>query len=218
MPRLHLRGRLPLSANVRHLTALILRTTHMDALLALISVWMHLGSAPTCTPHPSQLPPFDSTQVAHLVGQFHITAVDTTTSPPQELGTDLVIWVNDSVHRYRYMKRGIGIVHGERPFGGSFRSPGRPWIDPETAWEGILYHPGSLYLGTIGVNDGGGTTLTLNRLGPAGFSGRWTADMGIAVIFDTRTNRYLPNPAGYYCAWRVAPFPDSPKPNSPGGA
>lgn len=188
----------------------------MHALFALASVLIPIRSAPECVPLPSQLPPFDSTQVAHLEGPFHITFVDTTASPPQESETDLVMWANDSARRYQYMQRRIGYPHGERRFGGTFRSPGRPWTRPENIWEGILYRAGSLYLGTIGVHDGGGTTLALTRLGPAGFSGRWTEDMGIAVIFDTKTGRYLPNPAGYYCARRVAPFPDSPKPGSPG--
>jgi len=188
----------------------------MHALLALASVLIPSGSEPKCVPNPSQLPPFDSTQVALLEGPFQITFVDTTASPPREWRTDLVMWANDSAHRYQYMERRIGYPHGERLFGGTFRAPGSPWTRPGNTWEGILYRPGSLYLGTIGVNDGGGTTLALKWLGPAGFSGRWTVDLGFAVIFDTNTGRYLPNPAGYYCAWRVAPFPDSPKPGSPG--
>jgi hypothetical protein len=105
----------------------------MHALLTLASVLIPISSAPECVPHPSQLPPFDSTQAAHLVGHFHLTFVDTTASPPQDSGTDLVMWANDSARRYQFMERRIGYPQGERLFGGTFRAPGRPWTSP--TWE-----------------------------------------------------------------------------------
>jgi hypothetical protein len=183
----------------------------MHLVLILVSILISPDSTPTCGPNPRRLALFDSAQTTHLAGHFHLTVVDTTGSTQADSGTDLVMWLNDSAHRYQYMERGIGIEHGERPFGGTFRRPGRPWIDPQATWEGLRYRAGTLYLGTTNVLDGGGTTFTISRLGPAGFSGRWTEDLGIAVITDRQTGRHLPNPAGYYCAWRVQPFPDAPR-------
>ena len=59
----------------------------MGVMLTLVSVLVPLVSTPKCVPNPGELPPFDSTQVAHLVGQFQITFVDTTKTPPLNSGT-----------------------------------------------------------------------------------------------------------------------------------
>ena len=168
------------------------------------------ASLPRCSRNPASTLPFDSTRALSLVGAFHLEYVDTTQGTRASGGLDLVLWPNDSAHRYRYMVRQIGRDFGERPFGGTYRYPGAPWIDPEEPNRGIKLNGADIYIGSIAVNDGAGTYLTVRRVGPSGFFGRWTEEMGIAMLVDSKGRR-LPDPAGYFCAWRREPFEDAPK-------
>jgi hypothetical protein len=47
--------------------------------------------------------------------------------------------------------------------------------------------------------------LEITAVSPAGFWGWWKAEPGWEVRTETGGKRVLPDPAGYFCALRVAP-------------
>src|SRR5690606_13092488 len=106
---------------------------------------------------------------------------------------------------------------GTRPLGGTIRAPEatfpelRAWTSPEGGPWGVVYLAGRLLVGTIDAFDGWGDAFEVQWRSSAGFVGRWTSDLGIAMLVDSLGNR-LPNPAGYFCAERVPLFPDAPQP------
>ena len=59
-----------------------------------------------------------------------------------------------------------------------------------------------LKLGPANYPDGMVHHLTITAVSPEGFWGWWRADRGITVTTDPNTRRTLPDPAGYFCAWR----------------
>jgi hypothetical protein len=70
-------------------------------------------------------------------------------------------------------------------------------------------HPGAVLTGshlllgqTRGV-DGHVEELTINAVAPDGFWGWWKAEPGWEIAVDPRTQRVLPDPAGYFCAVRA---------------
>jgi hypothetical protein len=71
-------------------------------------------------------------------------------------------------------------------------------------------HPGAvlagyhLVLGQNGALDGHSEQLTITAVAPHGFWGWWKAEPGWEVAVETESQRVLPDPAGYFCALRVA--------------
>jgi hypothetical protein len=71
-------------------------------------------------------------------------------------------------------------------------------------------HPGAvlaghhLLLGRFGSVDSHFEQLTITAVAAEGFWGWWTAEPGLAVTVEAETKRVLPDPAGYFCALRVA--------------
>jgi hypothetical protein len=62
----------------------------------------------------------------------------------------------------------------------------------------------TLYLGCRDCLDASPDVLTITHVSPRGFWGRWeNRQTGIGRAADARTGEWLPNPAGYFCAWRV---------------
>ena len=67
---------------------------------------------------------------------------------------------------------------------------------------GIIWLRDHLRIGEYDVFDGtGGSDLRVGWHSPDGFGGSWTSERGLAVIIDS-LGRTVPNPAGYYCAYR----------------
>jgi hypothetical protein len=71
-------------------------------------------------------------------------------------------------------------------------------------------HPGAvvagnhLLLGQSGEVDSRFEQLTITAVAAHGFWGWWKAEPGWEVAVETETQRVLPDPAGYFCALRVA--------------
>jgi hypothetical protein len=71
-------------------------------------------------------------------------------------------------------------------------------------------HPGAvlagnhLLLGRTGAFDGNSEELTITAVSPDGFWGWWKAQPGWEISVDSQSHRVLPDPAGYFCALRVA--------------
>ena len=92
------------------------------------------------------------------------------------------------------------------------------WLDPITgdstwgpgAGSGDPDQPGAvlagdhLLLGQTGALDGHVEELTITAVAPDGFWGWWKAVPGWEITLDS-LSRALPDPAGYFCALRVAP-------------
>lgn len=56
-----------------------------------------------------------------------------------------------------------------------------------------------------GYGPGGIENLTITAVAPNGFWGWWKSDMGVAVESEPGTGRVKPDPAGYFCAFRLDP-------------
>jgi hypothetical protein len=92
------------------------------------------------------------------------------------------------------------------------------WLEPDdgdSAWSSNAgsrdpEHPGvvlagqHLRIGQVGYVDGYSEHLTITAVSPDGFWGWWKAERGLAVTTEPQTGRVLPDPAGYFCALRVA--------------
>lgn len=71
-------------------------------------------------------------------------------------------------------------------------------------------HPGvvlageHLRIGVPGYLDGYTEHLTITAVSPQGFWGWWKGERGLGVVADPASGRVLPDPAGYFCALRVA--------------
>ena len=170
--------------------------------------------APPCGREPGlQDSAFSLAAVNALAGSYLLVLRDTSAAKRSRV-YDLVLWVNDSLRKYRYV-RTVGRVPGERPLGGSGRPHPPLWADtgwsaPENGRWSVQFVQNLLQIGTIDALDGWGYMLDVNWLGPVGFTGRWTSHIGSEVIPDPRTGRPLPDAAGYFCATRVTAFSDAP--------
>ena len=71
-------------------------------------------------------------------------------------------------------------------------------------------HPGAvlagqhLRLGRATYPDGVTENLTITAVAPDGLWGWWMAGRGISVTTEPGTRRVVPDPAGYFCALRLA--------------
>lgn len=93
------------------------------------------------------------------------------------------------------------------------------WLDPTSgdttarpdAGSRDPEHPGAvlagthLRLGQVGLDSGRFEQLSITAVSPDGFWGWWKAEPGWAVVVERDDGRVLPDPAGYFCALRVAP-------------
>lgn len=159
---------------------------------------------------------FDQATVTAIAGSYHLGLIDTTGSAIRRIGYDIVLWPNDSLRRYQYVRQ-VGREAGERHLGGTARSQDtsdvhyRKWTGSDNPGWSIAFIGRELRMGTIDAMDGWGTALEVRWVSPAGFGGQWTSHSGIAMTVDS-AGRRLPDPAGYFCARRVPPFPDAPRP------
>lgn len=166
-----------------------------------------------CTSGPtSDDRPFDVRQVRDLAGDYDMILVDTTSrsSGATEHRGRLFLWVQDSVRSHRAFNGKQVLGRGfERPLAGSFVAAPP---DTDAYWRRMastnLNHPGGVWmwnhlrLGDYDGLDGSGEDLRVTHTGPSGFRGQWHSDLGIAVVIDTVTHELVPNPGGYFCAYR----------------
>jgi hypothetical protein len=101
--------------------------------------------------------------------------------------------------------------------GGSVRNLSG-WLEAtaaDTAWRsnvgsrdpnhpGVLLAGNHLRLGQPGL-DRYREQLTITAVSAQGFWGWWTAEPGFEVTRDAKTQRVLPDPAGYFCALKAPP-------------
>jgi hypothetical protein len=90
------------------------------------------------------------------------------------------------------------------------------WLEPaagDSAWRanvgsrdpkypGVVLAGDHLRLGHPSL-DGYSEQLTITAVSPEGFWGWWKAEPGFGVTMDAEARRVPPDPAGYFCAWRV---------------
>jgi hypothetical protein len=191
-------------------------TSSLFVLLQGVVVTMAAAQSPVqCSRRPlSAERSFDTSRVRDLVGEYELVLVETTgpSSETREHRGELVLWLQDSLQSPRGILGPLPPGRGfERPIAGSFAAAA-----PDTgAWwrrmassdrdrPGVMWMLGRLRLGDYDVLDGTGEDLVVTHLGPRGLRGHWQRDLGIAVIIDTKTHRQLPNPGGYFCAYRQA--------------
>jgi hypothetical protein len=71
-------------------------------------------------------------------------------------------------------------------------------------------HPGvvlageHLRIGRQGYLDGYTEHLRITAVSPEGFWGWWKGERGLGVVAEPESGRVLPDPAGYFCALRIA--------------
>jgi hypothetical protein len=61
-----------------------------------------------------------------------------------------------------------------------------------------------LIIDRAGYAEGGAHNLEITAVAPEGLWGWWKANRGLALT-ETQTRRVLPDPAGYFCAFRLGP-------------
>jgi hypothetical protein len=120
------------------------------------------------------------------VGRLHLAPLDSTARARAVGGAvrDLVGWLET--------------VEGDstwRPNAGS-RDPARP---------GAVLAGDHLRLGESGAVGSHAEHLMITAVAPDGFWGWWKAESGWDVSLEQRTQRVVPDPAGYFCALRAQP-------------
>jgi hypothetical protein len=94
------------------------------------------------------------------------------------------------------------------------------WLEPvagDRAWRSNVGSRDPMYPGVVltgdhlrlgqATLDGYTEHLTITAVSPEGFWGWWRAVPGLEVAMDSTGRRALPDPAGYFCALRVAASP-----------
>jgi hypothetical protein len=71
-----------------------------------------------------------------------------------------------------------------------------------------LRHPGVVLVGShlrLGDTDhqAASHNLTITAVAPEGFWGWWRVELGLRVNHEFAGRRVMPDPAGYFCAYRV---------------
>jgi hypothetical protein len=134
-----------------------------------------------------------------LTGRFRLTQV--LTSFKIEKGGDawqaiLELKRPDSATRAEAARRSIGHMRRrDLRLVGTIQT--NRWTQP-AEWD-----DGTLLLGCRDCNDGSPDHLRIDAVSPTGFWGTWV-DYQTGIVRAERNGKPLPNPAGYFCAVRVA--------------
>jgi len=172
-------------------------------------------ATPKCSPRQASTTVWGLSAVERLAGSYHLVLRDTTVGK-KTIRYELVLWVNDSVRRYRYVNPTLGHEPGERPLGGTARRltqiySDTGWSAPEGGGWSVQFVKDQLKIGTIDGFDGWAFQLDVRAMTADGFVGRWDSHTGFEVLRDEKTGKELPDAAGYFCAIRAPLFPDAPK-------
>lgn len=162
-------------------------------------------AAPDCdaaTAGPLRL---DTALVATMPGEYRVVQV--TTSYPDGVyrrnETGLTLRLPDSTERRRATVRVFG--HVPR-FNLQLVGTWRPRGDSGRAFPAEV-DGGVLFLGCRDCLDASPDVLVIRELTGDGFRGSWRDyQTGLAHVVDER-GRMLPDPAGHFCAFRIAPRP-----------
>jgi hypothetical protein len=139
---------------------------------------------------------------AALVGVFRLVLVLTSARQTRGVYTTslstLDLSLADSARRAESRLRGLGHApRRELRLVGVQRDSGNE-RDAAVEVDGPL-----LYVGCRDCLDASPTVLRIVRADDRGFFGTWhNYQMGIGRLFDERTGKPSPDPAGYFCAWR----------------
>jgi hypothetical protein len=181
--------------------------TCLLAICACTNAHSAIQPAPTvCSPTPPVgARPISDDQVAALAGSFHLVQVNTSFGPTS--GHQLVwrgrlrLTLVDSAARAASRERRFG--HSPRP---DLQLAGTLLWRDSTSWtEPAEVDESRLYVGCGDCLDGSPEVFEMTHVNPEGFWGRWEDyQTGIVRAADERTGEWLPNPAGYFCAWREA--------------
>ena len=164
---------------------------------------------------PPRAVSFDLSRLDSLVGTFDLVLVATAPKQyPQVITGQLQLWRQDTTRLWRTPFGSLpDSARRARPqlaryLGGAFEQVppdtsvgGRQVASRDRALPGVEWYYGVLRMGSRDMLDGMGNDLTVGWVAPNAFGGQWKADLGIAVIVDTKYGP-LPNPSGHYCARR----------------
>lgn len=147
----------------------------------------------------------DSVIVATMPGEYRLvqvtTSYDTRAYPRNE--SRLTLRLPDSTERRDAAVRKLG--HSPR-FNLQLLGTWRPRGDSGRAYAAEV-DGGVLFLGCRDCLDASPDVLVIRELSGVGFRGSWRDyQTGMARVVDQR-GRLLPDPAGYFCAYRIAPAP-----------
>ena len=148
---------------------------------------------------PSGARPFDSTQALALAGTYELVMLATSRGLAGAADSGRIVLAPTDTLR-RYYRHGLAgwIRRGERPLAGTYDPADHRFQPVEAEVEGA-----TLYVGCRDCNDASPWVHRIQVVAPWGFWGHWEDfQTGIGRLYDT-LHRPLPNPSGYYCAWRV---------------
>ena len=169
------------------------------------------GPAATSAPEPLPCKPEVSPAAQHpiairsasLTGEYHLIQVPTQPANNPVRSGRLHLAPPDSAARIAGIGRPTGELVGWLEVSGtdSIARSAAASRDPERP--GVVLSGEHLQLGNVGAFDGHGEDLTITAVAPEGFWGWWRARSGWEITVDENTRRVLPDPAGYFCAFRV---------------
>ena len=157
---------------------------------------------------PADALPFDSTRSTALVGTFRLVQVITSWSTDSAELSATRSWLSlaptDSAQRATAGDRRLGrLPRRNLQLIGSWRAA----VDTHT-YQPAELDAGVLYVGCRDCTDASPDYLHIAAVGPRGFWGTWqNLQTGIGQAIDGRTHKFLPDPGGFFCAWRDAPRP-----------
>jgi hypothetical protein len=151
-----------------------------------------------------------------LIGTFDLTLVTRTPPRGRTVSGRLELWRQDSSRVWKFALGSVPeSVRRQHPERGRYLAGAFDIQPPDSsAWwtrmrsrdparPGVTWTDGHLRMGDVDVPDGTGDDLTVEWLTDEGFGGHWYSDLGIGRLMDA-SGRFLPNPAGFFCARRVA--------------
>jgi hypothetical protein len=160
------------------------------------------GFRPRCSAAaPAEAIPYDSTRWIELKGEFNLVDVLTSQGPKAEIARSRIRLDTVRLAERWYRNQGLrGPVGPERfrpVVGTSLSRTGGLTSSEEVEVEGTVLH-----VGCRRCSDASPTHYTIEAISPRGFWGHWrNYQSGIVYVRGPNGER-LPDPAGYFCAFR----------------
>ena len=159
---------------------------------------------------------FTLADVDSIIGTFELTQITRTPPAGRVVRGRLELWRQDSSRVLRFaagpIPEALRRRHPERGryLAGAFDAKPTdtsPWGERlrsrDPARPGVILESGHLRMGEVDILDGAGEDLEILWVTADGFGGRWQSDLGNGTLVDA-AGRPLPDPAGVFCARRVA--------------
>ena len=160
--------------------------------------------------------PFTLADVDSIIGTFELVQITQTTPAGRVVRGRLELWRQDSSRVWRFTRGPIPeAVRRQHPERGRYLAGALDMQPPNTSpWgerlrsrdpdrPGVILESGHLRMGNVDVVAGAGEDLEIEWVTADGFGGRWQSDLGVGTLVDA-AGRPLPDPAGIFCAQRVA--------------